>query len=1205
MEFLLLGPLEVHSARERLPLGGPRRRALLADLALHAGTVVSMDTLVEDLWSGEPPPTAEAVVQNGIAHLRRVLGRETIETRAPGYALLVDPGAIDAHRFERLVRDARPLPPAERSAALRDALALWRGPPFADLAFESFLQDEIARLDELRLTALEDRLEAEIELGRHDAVIADASALTVQHPSRERLCRNLMLALSRSGRQQDALDAYEELRLSLDESFGLEPSPETRALQLMILNQDPAIAAPPATPRAEGAVRRPVALLVVELLLDDDLELEEAGAALARARRALDEVVARHGGSVAPESGLELLACFGVDGAHEDDVLRASRAGVELREMLRGADVEARFAVGTGRLLVDDGRPVLVGVVVGQTRSASRDAAPGEMRVTAAAARLGGDALELDAEGRLLGVQPGRSRPSAAPSPFVGRPAELEALRSAFDQVVATGRPRHVVVVGEAGIGKTRLVAAAFENAPAVVLSAACVPYGEGITFLPLRELAERAAALDDSAPELGELTSADAALAAARAFLERFTARGPVVIVVDDVHWAVPTFLDLVEYVVRSVSGPLLVVCATRPELLERRPEWKAAAFALEPLSDEDARELVDGLREHGVLDDEVAHLIRVTAEGVPLFLEQLALYASEAEFSNEGLPPTLETLLASRIDGLEPGEHAVLARAAVVGRAFADDAIRALTPDAEVAELEGRLASLARRRLVVSRRDGHEFVHALVRDAAYTTVARSQRAELHERLARWLEGGAASDELVGMHLERAALSTDAEQRRGLARESATWLGRAGLQAVLAFDHAAACNLLQRAIALREEGDPDRLELECLLGLALKGLGRFDEAIEMLEAVAGRGRAEGNRAVELRARIEQIVPRLHDGSIAADEAEALLDEAVRLHGAAGDDFAVARAEMTHAFVDGAFRLRSDVAYGHIERAATAFRRIGVIDQVDLSAVVYAMRGSTAVADALALCQATIRRQVDRPRSLAYLRTNLAYLCALHGDLESAKEAAASARSELDQVGERVGLLTSAAVLLGSTEILIGDWEVASVTFESSLEHARRRVGERAWTAYFLARTAEVALARGDSERAAALAYEARALSTQDDRPTLVWWRRTAGRACALTGHPRKARRFAREAVAIADETDDLVERGEARLDLAEVLLRTGSPAEAESVAREGIDVLERKGAVLPAANGRARFAELLHIPDVPSPRAVRRRARRHTGVDG
>ena len=152
------------------------------------------------------------------------------------------------------------------------------------------------------------------------------------------------------------------------------------------------------------------------------------------------------------------------------------------------------------------------------------------------------------------------------------------------------------------------------------------------------------------------------------------------------------------------------------------------------------------------------------------------------------------------------------------------------------------------------------------------------------------------------------------------------------------------------------------------------------------------------------------------------------------------------------------------------------------------------------------------------------------------------------------------------------------------MTFESSLEYARRRVGERAWTAYFLARNAEVALARGDSDGAAALAYEARALSTQDDRQTLIGWRRTAGRACALTGHPRKARRFAREAVTIADATDDLVERGEARLDLAEVLLRTGGRAEAAVAAREGVELLERKGALLPAANARTRFAELLGV---------------------
>ena len=260
MEYLLLGPLEVHSARERLPLGGPRQRALLADLALHAGTVVSMDTLLDDLWSGEPPPTAEAVVQNAIARLRRVLGRETIETRAPGYVLHVDPGAIDARRFERLVRDARPLPPAERSAALRDALALWRGPPFADLAFESFLQDEIARLDELRLTALEDRLEAEIELGRHDAVVRRRIRARGPAPvARAALPDCRCSRCTRAGRQQEALDAYEVLRRSLDELFGLEPSPETRALQLMILNQDPAIAVGhqrPPTSRSEPCADR-------------------------------------------------------------------------------------------------------------------------------------------------------------------------------------------------------------------------------------------------------------------------------------------------------------------------------------------------------------------------------------------------------------------------------------------------------------------------------------------------------------------------------------------------------------------------------------------------------------------------------------------------------------------------------------------------------------------------------------------------------------------------------------------------------------------------------------------------------------------------------------------------------------------------------------------------------------------------------------
>ena len=969
MEFLLLGPLEVRSARERLPLGGPRQRTVLADLLLHAGSVVSKDGLIDDLWGAEPPPTAEAVVQNAVSRLRKSLGPDLIETRPPGYVLRVDPGAIDARRFERLVGDARPLPPAERSAALRDALALWRGPAFADLAFESFLQDEIARLEELRLTALEDRIEAEIELGHHDDVIADAASLGSQHPDRERLCRLLMLARHRAGRQQEALDAYEITRRALDEQWGLEPSPETRALQTMILTQDPAIAHAEPVAHAVGVVRRPVSLLLVEPLLDDELELEAAGAMLEEVRRTVADVVARHGGALSPESGVELVAAFGADGAHEDDVLRAARAAVELREILRGRDVEARLAIGTGRLLVHDARPVLVGAVVGRTRRALHDADANEIQLTAVAARLGGEAFELDADGRLLGVRPGRPRSTSEPSPLVGRSAELARLHAAFDRVVETGRPHHAVVVGEAGLGKSRLVAAFTEDVPAVLLHAACIPYGEGISFMPLRELAERAAALDDGAPELGELSSADEALAAARALLEHFTADYPVVVVVDDVHWAVPTFLDLLEYVVRAVNGSLLVISATRPELLERRPSWEEEAIVLESLSGEDARSLVDALPERDTLDEKVAQAILEAAAGVPLFLEQLAAHAAESDIAGDRIPPTLDALLASRIDALEPGERAVLSRAAIVGRSFSRESISALTPDVEERELDGRLASLERRRLVRSRAMEHEFVHPLVRGAAYDAIARSVRAGMHESFARWLDRHDEGDELVGTHLERAALDSRPGHDRDIwSHEASARLGNAGQRALLAFDHSAAANLLERAAALLDDGDPERLELECGLGLALKGLGELDRAARLLERVGEMARSSGDPRIEARARIEAIFPRLVDGSLNGDAAMAQLDEAVVALEGAADMYGVARAELTYAIVVFDFMNRAERAVRHLENAQRAYGLAGVDGVTDVLAVSCALAGSTPVAKAIRQCEDCMSRRPDRPR---------------------------------------------------------------------------------------------------------------------------------------------------------------------------------------------------------------------------------------------
>lgn len=1183
MEFLLLGPLEVRTAQERIPLGGPRQRAVLAELLLHAGSVVSMDTLLDDLWAGEPPPTAEAVVQNAVSRLRHALGREAIEHRAPGYVLCADPGAIDARRFERLVHDARPLPPAERAAALRDALALWRGSPFADLAYESFLQTEIARLDELRLNALEDRIEAEIELGGHGEVIPEAARLAALHTDRERLCRLLMLSLARAGRQQEALDAYEATRRALDERWGLEPSPETRALQRMVYEQSPALAPAQPVAAAVGLVRRPVSLLLVEALVADDVELETAGAVVQDVRRTVADVVSRHGGALVPESGVELVAAFGADGAHEDDVVRAGRAGVEIREILRDRGVEARQALGTGRLLVEGSSPVLVGAVVGRTRRALRDAGADQIQLTAIAARLGGDTFELDRDGRLLAVRPGRLRPDLGLAPLVGRADELDRVRESFDRVVRSGAPEHVVVVGEAGIGKTRLVSALADQVPAVVLQAACIPYGEGITFLPLRELADRAAELDPGAPGIGPLESADGALAVARDLLEHLAAQGPIIVVLDDLHWAVATFLDLVEYVVRAVDGPLLVLSVARPELLERRPGWGDGAIVLEPLAPDDARRLVESLPERGALHGDVVTEILETAEGVPLFLEQLAAHATDSGPGDPGLPTTLDALLTSRIDALEPGERELLSRAAVIGRAFSREALSVLTPDADGRGVGGRLSSLERRRLVRPRGDEHEFVHPLVRGAAYDAIPRAARAGMHESFARWLVAHGEGDELVGTHLERSALDTPVgSERDARSREASVRLGRAGQRALLAFDHAAAANLLERATSLLDPADPDRMELECSLGHALKGLGERTRAVPLLESIVDRARTARIRRLELRARIELVQPRLFDGSLAPDDAAAVLDDALSVFTETGDTLGLARAELTYASVF-VWRKRGDDAAVHARRADDAYRMLGRPGQTDNLVVQAAVRGSTTVADAIELCEASLALRPDELRRCAYLRLLLAWLRGLDGELEGARAAADTAQVELEELGEELGLGTSALSVLAEVETLLGDSGRAGSSWERGVEYTRARVQLGEWHAYFLARLGEAALSRGEVAHAAQLAEQARVGAVDGDVESAIWWRRVAARALTSSGRsPRTAVRYAREALSIADTTDDVLLRSGARLDLAEVRLHAAAGNEALALVREALALLDRKGAVQPATHARERFAELL-----------------------
>jgi DNA-binding SARP family transcriptional activator len=244
LAFRILGPLEIDADGEPVSLAGQKQRALMALLLLDANRVVSTDRIVDALWGERPPKTAATSLQNLVSQLRKLLGPETVVTRPPGYELRVPPQQLDLHRFERLVDEARGSTSAdERGAMLREALALWRGPPLADVGFEAFVQAEITRLEELRLRVLEDRIDAELEAGRHAELVGELESLAAEHPLRERLRGQLMLALYCSGRQAEALQIYHDTRRVLVEELGIDPSPSLQQLHGAILRQDPALEA--------------------------------------------------------------------------------------------------------------------------------------------------------------------------------------------------------------------------------------------------------------------------------------------------------------------------------------------------------------------------------------------------------------------------------------------------------------------------------------------------------------------------------------------------------------------------------------------------------------------------------------------------------------------------------------------------------------------------------------------------------------------------------------------------------------------------------------------------------------------------------------------------------------------------------------------------------------------------------------------------
>jgi DNA-binding SARP family transcriptional activator len=404
MEVRVLGPLEVVDGTRRVALPRGRGRALLALLALRAGETVVAERLIDELWGPAPPRTAAKGLHNLVADLRRRLATDeprdaassVLATSGSGYVLDVDPDRIDAHRFRRLLDDAVDRPAAERAAGLRAALALWRGPALADLAYEPFAQAEIAVLEELRLTAIEERAEADLALGRHAALVGELEGLVSEHPFRERLRGQLILALYRSGRQADALEVHRTGRQLLVVELGVEPGPELVGLEQAILRHDPTLAVPAAsgspataTHRREvepwlAAERRTVTVACVDLAeaatAAGDADPELVDRLHTRCAAVAAAVLERHGGTVQGPIGGILVAVFGLPEAHEDDALRAVRAAGELRDAVAATDPEpgpgvtmvARVGISTGEVVVADAAAGTAGASCDVVRFAGR-----------------------------------------------------------------------------------------------------------------------------------------------------------------------------------------------------------------------------------------------------------------------------------------------------------------------------------------------------------------------------------------------------------------------------------------------------------------------------------------------------------------------------------------------------------------------------------------------------------------------------------------------------------------------------------------------------------------------------------------------------------------------------------------------------------------------------------------------------------------
>jgi class 3 adenylate cyclase len=947
---------------------------------------------------------------------------------------------------------------------------------------------------------------------------------------------------------------------------------------------------------ARRELRKTVTVLFCDVTgstaLGESTDPEALRALLARYFERMKTIVESHGGTVEKFIGDAVMAVFGVPKAHEDDALRACRAAIEMRDALPELRVEARIGLTTGEVVTGTEERLATGDAVNTAARLEQAAQPGEILIGEPVLKLVRDAVVAEP------VEPLALKGKAEPVPayrlvsllatparshadrFVGRERELALVQASWERVRSEARCELLTVVGEAGVGKSRLVAEALAAIDCRTVGGRCLPYGEGITYWPLVEVLKQLQALPSEPAAaasiralLGESEEGTSAEEIAWAFRKLLEEQAPLVVLFDDIQWADESFLDLVEAAaLLTREAPLLLLCMARPELIERRASWPAP-LRLEPLAAEEADELLPDS-----FDDDLRERIAHAAGGNPLFLTELVAMAGEAG-GEVAVPGTLRALLAARLDQLEPDERSVLERGAVEGEIFHRGTVQALSSDGQVTR---RLAALVRKGLIrpdkaqIAGEDAFRFQHLLLRDTAYDALSKSVRAELHERFAGWLEQHGMQlvelDELLGYHLEQAAMYLDelGRNNRDLALAAGERLGAAGRRAFWRGDWRTGAALLERSLAHTR---PYRLDLPLEVELS-EALFWTDPArgVAVADAAAERAAAGEDEADAALARTAAALARLtSDKGSSPDEVERLAREALPLLEAAEDDDGLVHVWYALAWVAN-WRQRFEDWAKAVETALRHVRRAGhsVPGFFTLSLALALAYGPRPADEALATLDAVI---TDQPYPGAVLLRAL--LLAMLDRIDEAWAVALPAGERLRELG-----FASGGAWLAETALLAGDYEAAASHLRDACD-ALEAIGNTGELSSYAPTLGRVLCALGRYGEAELLARQGRELGDPEDVWTQRTWRQTQALVHSARGQHAEAERLAREAVDFSLRGDSPLKQGEALCDLAEVLAAAGRHDEAATALREALDRYERKPIIPLARRTRNRLAAL------------------------